>query len=98
MPGRRIDGVGARWLAAALAVALAACLPDPLPPTPVPPTPVMLPTPLPTTLRNPGQNDLTAASLPSGGALPPLPLAVPAAGGGGQAVQIVTGDGTLLIG
>jgi hypothetical protein len=84
--------------ALALASALAACLPEPLPPTPALPTPIVLPTPLPTALRNPGQNDLTAASLPSGGALPPLPLAIPAAGAGGQAVQIVTGDGTLLIG
>lgn len=93
---RRSSGVGLRWLLLAIAL-LAGCLPDPLPPTAVPPTIAAFPTPQPTVLRNIGQNDPTAASLPSGGALPPQPIALTSQAGG-QPVQIVTGDGTLLIG
>jgi len=90
-----VRGLAAGLLAITL---LTGCLPDPLPPTAVPPTIAAFPTPPPTVLRNPGQNDPTAAALPSGGALPPLPVALSTSETGGQAVQIVTGDGTLIMG
>lgn len=89
---------GVRVAALLTLALLAGCLPDPLPPTAVPPTIAAFPTPQPTVLRNIGQNDATAASLPSGGALPPLPIALSASETGGQPVQVVSGDGTLLMG
>lgn len=45
-----------------------------------------------------GQNDLTAASVPSGGALPPVSVGTPPANGGPQSVQIVMDDGVTVIG
>lgn len=43
-----------------------------------------------------GMNDLTAASVPSGGALPPLVSATNALGDPRQVVSITAGDGTLI--
>lgn len=45
-----------------------------------------------------GQNDLTAASLPSGGALPPVAVGTAPASGGPQIVQIVMNDGVNVSG
>lgn len=43
-----------------------------------------------------GMNDLTAASVPSGGALPPMVAATNALGDPRQMVSITAGDGTLI--
>ena len=45
-----------------------------------------------------GQNNATAASLPSGGELPPLALETSAVGSPRQSVQVTAGDGTLMVG
>lgn len=75
---------------------VAGCMTEPLPPTLSPATAIQFPTPLPTELRNLGQNNLTAAAVPSGGALPPMELAGVTSVTGGQVVQITLGDGVLV--
>ena len=45
-----------------------------------------------------GQNDPTAAAMPSGGELPPLPLGDASAGGVQQGIAITGGDGRILTG
>ena len=45
-----------------------------------------------------GQNDPTAAAMPSGGDLPPLPLGEASAGGIQQGIAITGGDGRILTG
>src|SRR5690606_141344 len=79
-------------------------LPTPFPtrqltgPTSVP-SPVFrgeLPTEGPTVVF--GQNDPTAAAMPSGGDLPPLPVGDASAGGVQQSIAITGGDGRVLTG
>lgn len=45
-----------------------------------------------------GQNDPTAAAMPSGGELPPLPVGEASAGGVQQGIVITGGDGRMLTG
>mgnify|MGYP000073560264 CR=1 FL=1 len=56
-----------------------------------------LPTQQPT-LQFIGQNDPTAAAMPSGGNLPPLPVGTPVQGEVRQAIQITVADGRTLPG
>lgn len=85
---------------------LAAC--DNVPPSPTPsrelsgptlaPTEVILPVMPqgePTQLLNAGQNDPTAAALPSGAELPPLAVGTTEAGASHQTVEITVADGVL---
>lgn len=86
---------------------VAAC--DETPPSPTPglsgPTleasPVfnpVIPVQEPTQLRNLGQNDPTAAALPSGAELPPLAVSGQESGEARQSVQVTAADGTQLLG
>lgn len=86
-----------RW-AVLLLLILTGCLSEPIPPTPIPATAIQFPTPQPTDLRNVGQNDLTAAAAPSGGALPPIEVAGQPADAAAQSVAITLGDGVQLAG
>ncbi len=57
-----------------------------------------LPTEIPPDFVASGQNDPTAAAMPSGGDLPPLPVATAIPGNPRQIVQITMADGALLEG
>jgi hypothetical protein len=56
------------------------------------------PTELPPDFIGSGQNNPTAAALPSGGELPPVPIATAIPGSGQQIVQIILPDGARLEG
>jgi hypothetical protein len=92
-----------------LLVLLAACDNVPATPTETPTLtgPTLAPTEVfrpdiqaldPAATRSIGQNDLTAASVPSGGELPPLAIGTPNPDAMFSTVQITAADGALLIG
>jgi len=92
-----LGGAAVRWTVLLL-LTMTGCLNQPLPPPPPPATAIPLPTAQPTVLRNIGQNDLTAAAVPSGGALPPLEMPGQTVDAAAQTVAITLGDGVLAVG
>lgn len=99
---------GVVWIIPIFAL-LAACAAFEPPPTPTPTRALSGPTleaspvvrgvvPTLPAVEYIGQNDPTAAAMPSGGDLPPLIVGASADGSGAQAVQIAMGDGALIDG